>query len=180
MWNVHRRFITIRIPKYEKHFLVQVQNFLLPLNLKILPHKERGTIFLCWLFHLPPSCAAPVAHIFVWPLRAPKVDPSRSESSFQLHKLTFSKFPKSSACASDAWRHSHPLVNISIWDFLFWHLWTTSPPRVRVNTCAQVCTKLTHELSLKVLSLTKPKGKIYKTKSLGYYITYEHFTGYLM
>ena len=54
--------------------------------------------------------------------------------------------------------------------FLFWHLWTTHPPRVCVNTCAQVCTKLTHALSWKVLSLTKPKGRIYKTKSLGHYI----------
>ena len=45
--------------------------------------------------------------------------------------------------------------------FLFWHLWTTHTPRARVDTCAQVCTKLTHALSRKVLSLTKPKGKIY-------------------
>ena len=55
--------------------------------------------------------------------------------------------------------------------FLFWHQWTTHPPRACVNTCAQVCTELTHVLSRKVLSLTKPKDKIYKTKSLGYYIT---------
>ena len=46
-----------------------------------------------------------------------------------------------------------------------------TPPRERVNTWAQVCTELTHVLSRKVLSLTKPKGKIYKTKSIGHYIT---------
>ena len=57
--------------------------------------------------------------------------------------------------------------------FLFWHLWTTHPPRARVNTCTQVCTQLTHVLSRMVLSLTKPKGKIYKTKSLGHYITHK-------
>ena len=55
--------------------------------------------------------------------------------------------------------------------FLFWHMWMTNPPRACVNTCAQVCTKLTHVLSRKVLSLTKPKGKIHKTKPLRHYIT---------
>ena len=49
-----------------------------------------------------------------------------------------------------------------LWDFYF-------------DTCAQVCTKLTHVLSRKVLSLTKPKGKIYKMKSLGHYITLKTF-----
>ena len=54
--------------------------------------------------------------------------------------------------------------------FLFWHLWTTHPPRA---THPHLCSSLylTHVLSRKVLSLTKPKGKIYKTKSLGHYIT---------
>ena len=55
--------------------------------------------------------------------------------------------------------------------FLFWHLWIIHPTHARINTSAHVCTKLTHALSRKVLSLTKPKGKIYKTKSLGHYIT---------
>ena len=59
--------------------------------------------------------------------------------------------------ASGAWSHSHPLVNLSI-GFLFWHLWTIRPPCTRVNTCTQVCTQLTHVLSRKFLSLTKPKG----------------------
>ena len=56
------------------------------------------------------------------------------------------------------------------------HLWTTHPPHVYVNSCAQVCTKLTHVLSREVLSLTKPKGKIYKTKSLGHYITFNRLS----
>ena len=34
----------------------------------------------------------------------------------------------------------------------------THSPHARVNTCTQVCTKLTYVLSRKVLSLTKPKG----------------------
>ena len=47
----------------------------------------------------------------------------------------------------------------------------TRPLRTRMNTSAHFCTLLTHAQSRKVLSLTKPKGKIYKTKSLGHYIT---------
>ena len=104
------------------------------------------------------------------PLRARESHPSSSDRKTQLIWL-FSKSPKSSARASGAWRHFHPQVPIFNLGFLFWHLWMTHPPRTRVNTCAQVCTKLTHVLSRKVLSLTKSKGKIYKTKSLGHYIT---------
>ena len=101
------------------------------------------------------------------PLRARKSHPSSSDCKTQLNWLS----SKSSARASGAWRHSHPQVTIFYLGFLFWHLWMTHPPCVRINTCAQVCTYLTHVLSQKVLSLTKPKGKIYKTKSLGHYIT---------
>ena len=72
--------------------------------------------------------------------------------------------------ASGAWRHSHPLVSIPIWDFYFdiseWHIlsaraWTPALMLHLTNPCAK----------RQVLSLTKPKGKIYKMKSLGNYIT---------
>ena len=82
----------------------------------------------------------------------------------------FSKSPKSSVHASGAWRHSHPPVIFSIWDFYFdiseWHI---------LHTCAWTPTLMLHLTNpcakRKVLSLTKPKGKIYKTKFLGHYIT---------
>ena len=63
-----------------------------------------------------------------------------------------------------------PLVSIPIWDFYFdiseWHIlsaraWTPALMLHLTNPC----------VNRKVLSLTKPKGKIYKTKSLGNYIT---------
>ncbi len=115
-----------------------------------------------------PSRAAPVARKFVGPQRTPKVDPSRSVSSSQLND--FFKIPKilraRFRCMTS---FTSPGQILYLW-FLFWHLWTTHPPCAHVNTCAQVCTKLTHALSRNVLSLTKPKGKIYKTKSLGHYI----------
>ena len=49
---------------------------------------------------------------------------SRSEAGTQL--AAFSQIQKSSAHASEAWRHSHPLVIIPIWDFYIdiseWHI----------------------------------------------------------
>ena len=63
-----------------------------------------------------------------------------------------------------------PLVTSSIWDFYFdiseWHIlpvraWTPVLMLHLTNPCAK----------WKFLSLTKPKGKIYKTKSRGHYIT---------
>ena len=93
---------------------------------------------------------------------------SRSEVGTQL--TDFFQIPKSSAHTSGAWRHSHPLVPIHIWDFYFniseWHIlsacaWTPALSLYLTNLCTK----------RKVLILTKPKGKIYKTKSLRHYIT---------
>ena len=101
----------------------------------------------------PPSFAVPVAHKFVSP---------RPISTNWLFSNLSPRFRSG--------RHSHPSVIFSIWGFYFdiskWHI---LPARVSIpainlhltNPCAK----------LKVLSLTKPKGKIYKTKSLGHYIT---------
>ena len=84
----------------------------------------------------------------------------RSEFKSQL-TVFFFQIPKSSALW--AWRHSRPRFN-SYLRFLLWHLWLSHPPRARVNTCTQ-CVQLTNPCTKrKVLSLTNPKGKIYKTK----------------
>ena len=101
--------------------------------------------------------------------RAPKVDPSRSESSSQL--TDFFKIPKILRVRF-RWMTSFTSTGQPFYlGFLFWHLWTIYPPRAHVNTCVQVCTLLTHLLNQKILSLTKPKDKIYKTKSIGHNIT---------
>ena len=79
-------------------------------------------------------------------------------------------FSQMSAHASGVWRHLHPLVSIPIWNFYFdiseWHIlsartWTPALMLHLTNPCTK----------RKVLSLTKPKSKIYKTKSLSNYIT---------
>ena len=137
------------------------ETFLLPLSLKVLRIKERDR----HSFYSGFSICTPQ---HVWrPLQGhcelAKV--TLLLRTTRLNSWLFSKSPKSSA---RSFTSSGQIFSLR---FLFWDLWTTHPPCARVNTCAQGCTKLTHVLSRKVLSLTKPKDKIYKTKSLGHYIT---------
>ena len=59
MWNVHRMSIKIEhrnleIWKTRNDFSVQVRNFLLPLSLKVLRHKERDTHSFYSGFFIPP------------------------------------------------------------------------------------------------------------------------------
>ena len=113
----------------------------------------------------PNQRAAPVAHRFVWP--RPALNLVSLVQRQELNSLLFSQI---SAHSSGVWRHSHLLVSIPIWDFYFdiseWHIlsacvWTPALMLHLTNPCAKE----------KVLSLTKPKGKIYKTKSIGNYIS---------
>ena len=134
--------------------------------------RERDTIFLCWvLLHrqlsTQPTRGTRSAQIRL-ALPSSECRLSRSEAGTQL--MAFSQIPKSSAHASGAWRHSHPLIPIPIWDFYSdiseWHIlsaraWTPALMLHLTNPCTK----------RKVLILTKPKGKIYKMKSLGNYIT---------
>ena len=123
--NVHNAHTyNIGIPKQKNtyDFFVQVRNFLLPLSLKVFRHKERDTIFLYWLFHLPQTTCTPVAHKFVWS---------------QSHLTDLSQI---SAHASVAWRHSHPWSYPLFGIFIVTSLNDTSAPCVRVNTCVHVCT----------------------------------------
>ena len=162
------------IPKHEKHLRLPSSGTKLFITFEFKGFSTQGReihnlSMMTFSSAPPPSRAAPVACKFVWPLRAPKVDPSRSESSSQLKD--FFKIPQilraHFRCMTSFTSTGQPFYL----GFLFWYLWTTHPLCTRVNTCAQVFTKLNHVLSRKVLSLTKPKGKIYKTKSLGHYIT---------
>ena len=134
--------------------------------------RERDTIFLCWLLlHCQLStqptrgtCCAQIR------LASPSSESRLSHSEAGTQLIAFSQIPKSSAHASGAWCHLPPLVSIPIWDFYFdiseWHIfsmhvWTPALMLHLTNPCTK----------RKVLILTKPKGKIYKTKSLRHYIT---------
>ena len=136
---------------------------------------ERDTIFLCGLLLHRQLSTQPTRSTRSVQIRlaSPRSESwlCRLEAGTQL--TAFSKIPKSSAHAYGVWRHSHPLVSIPIWDFylnisewhiLSMHVWTPALMLHLTNPCAKQ----------KVLSLTKPKGKIYKMKSLRNYITELH------
>ena len=130
---------------------------------------ERDTIFLCWLLldhqlSTQPTRGARSIQSRLASLRS-ESQPSSSEAGTQL-----TAFSQISAHACGAWHHPNILVSFPIWDFYFdiseWYIlsacaWTTALMLHLTNPCAK----------RKVLSLTKPKGKIYKTKSLDNYIT---------
>ena len=126
---------------------------------------ERDTIFLCWLpLHRqlstqPTRGARSAQSRLAWP--SSKSQLSSSEAGTQL-----TAFSQISADASGAWRHSHLLVPFPIWGFILTSVNDASSPNAREHLCS--CLHLTKR---KVLILTKPKGKRYKPKSLGNYIT---------
>ena len=99
VWNVHQMSIKIehrnlKIRKTRNDFSVQVRNFLLPLSLKVLRHKEReaqsfySAFFIC----TPLSCDT-------WPRppRASESQPSSSEAVLNSTNWLFQNLPKSSA-----------------------------------------------------------------------------------
>ena len=130
---------------------------------------KRDTIFLCWLLLHRQLSTQPTrgARSAQSRLASPSSEsqPSSSEARTQL-----TAFSQISAHASGAWRHPNTLVTIPIWDFYFdiseWHILSA-----RAWTPALMLHLTNPSAKWKVLSLTKPKGKIYKTKSLGNYIT---------
>ena len=68
----------------------------------------------------------------------------------------------------------HDVIHIpkSYLGFLFWHLWMTHPPCARAWTPALMLHLSNPCAKRKILSLTKPKGKIYKTKIPRPFITF--------
>ena len=131
--------------------------------------RERDTIFLCWLLlyrqlSIQPTRGTRSAQSR---LASPSSEsqPSSSEAGTQL-----TAFSQISAHASGAWCHLNILVLIPNWDFYFdiseWHILSAGARTpVLMLHLTNLCNKR------KVLSLTKPKGKLYKTKSLRNYIT---------
>ena len=102
----------------------------------------------------------------VSPRRAPNRLPS---SGVESQLPAFFQIPQILSASSHHVIHAPTLI--SYLGFWLWHFWLSHPPRAHMNTCAQ-CVHLTNPCTKrKVLSLTKPKGKIYKTKSLHNYIT---------
>ena len=87
----HRNFET---RKTRNDFLVQVRNFLLPLSLKVLRHKERDTHSFYSGFSIcpPPTRVAPATRPLTWLRRASESQPSSPEAGTQLSD--FFKIPQ--------------------------------------------------------------------------------------
>ena len=131
--------------------------------------RERHTLFLSWLILHSQLSTQPTrgARSGQSRLASPSSESQPSSSEAGTRLTTFFQI---SAHTSSAWRHPNTLVTIPIWDFYFdiseWHILST-----RAWTLALMLHLTNPSAKRKVLSLTRPKGKIYKTKSLGNFIT---------
>ena len=149
--------LTTSLFRYETFYYLWVKRFF---NMK-----KRGTIFLCWLFHLPPNHA--------WHPPQGLVELRKSSVFFRGRNSTHWLFsnPPNPPCTLPVRDVTHVprsqfLSGIFHFDISEWHIlsaraWTPALMLHLTNPCAE----------RKVLSLTKSKGKIYITKSLGHYIT---------
>ena len=120
-------------------------------SLKVFRHKERDTPDFS-------ICLKPRAHPTQGHGEQAKVNRLLPrQNSTQL------TFPKSPQILRARFRCMTSFTSPTFYlGFLFWHLWMTHPPRARVNTCAQVCTKLTHALSERLSAQLNPKARYIK------------------
>ena len=146
VWNGHIMFIYIYIyihrtlesrnTKNTYDFLVQVRNFLLPLSLKVLRHKERDThsFFSAFFICIPPSRATPAQGL----REQAKVNRLLPRQDSTLI-TDFWKFPKilRALPVHDVIHTASPVSHLG----LLWHLWVTRPLRSCVNTCVNVAPK---------------------------------------
>ena len=125
VWNGHIMFINIEhrnleTRKTRNDFLVQVQNFLLPLSLKVLRHKERDThSFYSGFFICPPSRATPAQG-----LREQTKVNRLLPRQFSTQLTDFFKIPKSSArfwCMT-SFALASPVSHLGYCDISEWHV----------------------------------------------------------
>ena len=139
--------------KTRNDFSVQVRNFLLPLSLKVFRHKERDThsfysgFFIC----TPISCDTCPR-----PPRASESQPFSFGVQFSTQLWIFQNSPnlprERFRCMTSFTSIGQPFYRI----FILTSVNDTSSPHARQRQCSSL--RLTHVLSRKVLSLTKPKG----------------------
>ena len=99
---------------------------------------EWYTIFLGWLFHLPPTTTTRDTPLQTTGLisASPESQPSSSDAKTQLPD--FSQIPQILRARFGCMTSLTSPGLISYLGFLFWYLWMTHPPRARMNTCAHV------------------------------------------
>ena len=175
MWNVHihRMFIIIGIRKIHSRNWFRYENFIHLFEFKGFSTRgERDRIFLCWqLLH---------RQLSTQPTRSVRSAQSRLASSSSESQPSFSEagtqltdFSQILQILRTRFRCMTSFTSpghISIWYFYFdiseWHILPA-----RAWTPAFMLRLTNAYVKREVLSLTKPKGKIYKTKSLRNYVT---------
>ena len=131
----HIEHRNLEIQKTRNDFSVQVRKFLLPLSLKVLRHKERGTIFLFWLFHLN-TCGTRYKGLHEQ-AKTNRLPPRQVTSPLV---WLFQNLPKSSArfrCVT-SFALFNPVSHLGYCDISEWHV---HPVRTRMNTCFNVAPK---------------------------------------
>ena len=136
----------LEIRKTRNDFSVQVRNLLLPLSLNGFRHKERGTIFLYWLFYLPAPNTCGTRHKDLREQAKTDRLPSRQVSSQLVRCLVstnrlFQNLPKSSARLRCVTLLAHVTSLRFLSRAIVTSLSDTSALRSRVNTCANVAPK---------------------------------------
>ena len=133
-YNVHI-YIKYNIGTSKHDFFVQVWNFLLPLSLKVLRHKEReAQSFYSGLF----ICTPILCNTCPRPPRASKNQPSSPEAGL-ISTLIFLKFSQNPPHASGPWRHVHCVAPFPIsgyCDIPEWHV-----RRAHMKSCVNVAPK---------------------------------------
>ena len=100
---------------------------------------ERDISFLCWLLLHHQLSTQPMrgARSTQNRLASPRSESQPSLSDAGTQHTAFSRIPKSSPHASG--HDVIPLLSLIYYlGILFWHMWMTHPPRVRVDPCVNV------------------------------------------
>ena len=167
MWNVHMLIrIGIRKIRNTDDSLGSDTKLLLPSLSLGFRNEERETIFLCWLFvhrqlstHWPNQRACALQSTNWTGLAQVRKINTLCLSSNLNSLLFFSKSLRVPVHRFRAWRHSHPQSHFAIWGF-YYDISDRHILPARAWTPA-----LMSAPSRKVVSLTKPKDMIYKTKN---------------
>ena len=157
--NVHYSYIdNTGIPKNTWRLLSSGTKLFITFELKDFSiYGERYHLSMLTFPSAPPHITCAPATRPRW---ANESQPSSSEAKFD---CLFSNLSPRFWCVTS---FTSPYLG-----FLLRHLWMTHPPPSRAWTPALMLPLTNRCAKRKVLSLTKPKGKIYKTKSLDHYIT---------